>query len=350
MPWRKTGKVVSVGELAKQLGGRLYGADSALVSGICPAEEPTENCIAFTKKHLAKEIGRLINETPIVSLLVDQQASIPEISEGKSIIVIADPAIASRSLCNIFYSHYHPHSGVSAKADISPSASIGENAAIGAFAVIGDGVVIEKNVTIYPHVVIYPNVRVGANTVIHAHAVIREETVIGSDSVILNGAIVGGDGFGYLPDPEQVLSAIPQVGGVRLASGVDVGSNACIDRGTLAETRIGKGTKIDNLVQVGHNVTIGEHAILCGQVGIAGSVNIGNRVVLGGGAGVGDHVSIPDRTRLAAHSGLTENVEKAGDYAGMPVLPIMEWRRLHSLLRYLVPRSKKLRALLEGDQ
>ena len=195
---------------------------------------------------------------------------------------------------------------------------------------------IEDRSVIHPHVTIYPRVRLGQGCVVHAGAVLREDVTLGDHCVIQNGAVIGADGFGYIPDQAGNLHAVPQVGAAKLGNEVHIGANSCVDRGTLGNTTVGDWTKIDNLVQTGHNVSLGQNCIVCGQTGIAGSVSIGNRVVLGGGCGVQDHVSIADGCRFAGHSGVIGDITERGDYAGMPALPARQWRRLVAQLRRMV--------------
>ena len=176
---------------------------------------------------------------------------------------------------------------------------------------------------------------------------IREDCIVGSDTVIQNGAVIGADGFGYVPDKELGLAPVPQVGVVVLSDRVDVGANACIDRATLGTTLVGLGTKIDNLVQVGHNTKIGKFAILCGQTGVAGSCDIGNQVVLGGAVGVADHIQIVDGCRIAGKSVVFGNLTEKNDYAGYPARPAGEWRRSMAIVSKLGRDSRKVNSRRE---
>ncbi|MCL4157569.1 UNVERIFIED_CONTAM: hypothetical protein GTU68_042966 [Idotea baltica] len=226
-------------------------------------------------------------------------------------------------------------SGISEKASVHPSVSIGERVTICEFASVAEDCVIEDDVCIYPGAVIYPGCTLGSGTIIHAGAVIREETKLGAEVIIQSGAVIGGDGFGYYPGPEG-LEPVPQVGNVVLADRVDIGSNACVDRATFGSTRIGSRTKIDNLVQVGHNTKIGMNSIVCGLSGISGSCKIGNGVTLAGGVGVADQVSIEDGAVFAARSGLgTVKHYATGVYSGFPAMSASRWRRREVLISRL---------------
>jgi UDP-3-O-[3-hydroxymyristoyl] glucosamine N-acyltransferase LpxD len=194
--------------------------------------------------------------------------------------------------------------------------------------VIGEDVRIEEGAVLRDRVTLYPHSSVGARTVLHSGVVIREQCRIGADCILHNNTVIGADGFGYVPDRKVGLRKVPQIGNVEIGDRVEIGSNTCIDRGAFGSTLVGAGTKIDNLVQIGHNVVIGSNCIICGQVGIAGSAVIGDRVVLGGSVGVADHVTIVPDVRIGARGAVHTSIEKPGDYAGFPIMPARAWRRM----------------------
>ena len=231
-------------------------------------------------------------------------------------------------------------SGIHPTAVVHETAIVADSASIGAFVVIGAHCVIGERTTIYPQTVLYNHVTVGSDGIIHAGAVIREGCILGNDCLLQPGAVVGGEGFGYIPDKTVGHRRIPHIGNVVLEDGVDLGANTTIDRATLGETRIGSGTKIDNLVQVGHNVRIGSRSLLCAQVGISGSCEIGDEVVLAGQAGLADHVKLGDKVRVAAKSGVSSDVEQ-GDVAGYPHQEATKWRRTQVAIKYLPELLKK---------
>ena len=187
--------------------------------------------------------------------------------------------------------------------------------------------------------------KIGREVVIHSHVSIREEIQIGNRVIIHNGAVIGSDGFGYLQDKNRSHIKIPQIGRVIIEDDVEVGANTAIDRATLGETIIKKGTKIDNLVQIAHNVEIGPHSILAGQVGIAGSTKIGKNVIMGGQVGVGDHIKIEDRVIIAAKSGVTKDIPADSIVAGYPHMDIKDWRKSRALLPQLYDLSKEIKRL-----
>ena len=191
---------------------------------------------------------------------------------------------------------------------------------------IGAHVVVEANVTlgdqvcIHPNVVLYPDVQIGDRTVLHANCTIHERTQIGSDCMIHSGAVIGAEGFGFVPVPEGWLK-MPQSGYVVLEANVEVGSNSTIDRPALGNTRIGQGTKIDNLVHIGHGCQVGEHCVMAGQVGLSGAVQVGNRVIMAGQVGIVDHVKIGDGAIASAKAGVHSDVEAGAIVTGVPAIP-----------------------------
>jgi len=331
----------SLATLAAEVQGTVEGDGSRLIEGVCSLDEPRPNCLAFVRD------GRALRKSPALAalgaLLVPTTFDAAVLSAPHpALIRVPDPIGAFARLLPRFHPPILPAAGVSPRAEVHASARLGRNVSVGAFAVVGADVTVGEDSILHPHVVVYPGVRIGARCILHAGAIIREGCVLGDDLVIQNGAVIGADGFGYTPDPQIGLRTIPQVGIVELGNRVDVGANTCIDRATLGATRIGQGTKIDNLVQIGHNNQIGTWSIICGQAGLAGSSKIGNRVTIGGAAGIADHLHIADNVRLAARSGVTSSIPEAGDYGGFPAQPLRQWHRTVAAIRALIhPRRSR---------
>ena len=202
--------------------------------------------------------------------------------------------------------------GISPKADIAESATIGDNLYIGAFAIIGEGVTIGNNVQIYSNAVIGDNVVIGDDTIIYPNVTIYHHCVIGQRVIIHAGVVIGGDGFGFAP-AENGYDKIPQIGNVVIEDDVEIGANTCIDRSTMGSTIIHKGVKLDNLIQVAHNVEIGENTVMAAQSGIAGSTKIGQWCMFGGQVGMAGHISIADKTHVGAQAGITNSIRKSGE-------------------------------------
>ena len=320
-----------VAEIVKQVNGVLIGAPQQEVQGVCALDDPRPGCIAFSTVREANALLTKIKDSPLAALLIDDSVDADALSQTPiPLIQVANPQRALISIVPTFHPNPKLTPGISPQAVVADSATIGDGVSISPFAVIGENVVIEDNVQIHPHVVIYAGARIGARSILHAGAIIREYCVLGSDCTIQNGAVIGADGFGYIPNAAGGLSPVPQVGVVDLAAHVDVGANACIDRATLGATRVGVMSKIDNLVQVGHNVQIGNGTVLCGQAGIGGSTKIGNQCVIGGQCGVADHIEVADKVRTGGHSAIDRTLTESGDYNGFPIMPAMAWNRIRA--------------------
>ena len=322
----------------------LHGSGETAVSGIRGLDSATSNDLSFlapTSKRRFLELRKNALAGAAGILLIDSFD--PQIPSTQ--IVTPNPFKAIVALSRHFVPAVAVSREVDPRASVSTSALLGPGVAVGPFAVVGDGAMIGENTILHPHVVVYPHARIGANCVLHAGAVVREHVVLGDDCILQNGVVIGGDGFGYMYEPGLGHLRIPHIGTVIVQNGVDFGANATVDRATLGETKIGAGTKIDNLVMVGHNTSIGRGSLLCAQVGISGSCQVGNGVVLGGNVGVGDHIRIGDGARAAGKTGIIGDVPAKTDVAGYPHAEASEWRRSQALVRQLPRLVRELRAL-----
>lgn len=244
---------------------------------------------------------------------------------------------------------FHPEPKFAAlihdSAVIDPSAEVAENVWIGAGVVIGPNCRIAEGVRLYPNVTIYESVTIGKDSTIHSGTAIRERSQIGARVVIHNNVVVGCDGFGYAKDEQKSWLKIPQTGRVVIEDDVEIGAGTTIDRASVGESRIGRGTKLDNLVQIGHSCTIGEDTLLCAQVGLAGSSHIGNRVILAGQAGVAGHLTIGDDVVLTAKSATSHDVPAGKVISGIPAFDNRDWLRSTAAFRRLGEMQRKLREL-----
>jgi UDP-3-O-[3-hydroxymyristoyl] glucosamine N-acyltransferase len=232
--------------------------------------------------------------------------------------------------------------GIHPTAVIDPTAEIGEGAHIGAYVVVGAQVRLGAHATLLPHVVLYPGVETGSYLFAHAHAVIRENCILGDHVTLENGAIIGGDGFGFAKNEAGHWEKIPQSGPVRLGNRVDVQSNACIDRATVGATEIGDGTKVDNLVQIGHGSRVGENTLLCAQTGLAGSSVVGSNVILAGQTGVAGHCAVGDGVILTAQSAVSHDVPPGKMISGSPGFDNRVWLRAVTIFQRLPELLKRL--------
>jgi UDP-3-O-[3-hydroxymyristoyl] glucosamine N-acyltransferase len=343
-------KSLTLKQVADHCRGELIGNPDTVISVICALDDQVAGGISFVRDLEPAQIDNVISQAKASAFIVPQGSQSLLKSKKGNFVCATDPFAALISLIPLLAEPVKPNEGISSKAEIDPSVTIGKDVSIGAFAVIGRNAVIGDYTIIHPQVTLYPDCKIGKNCIIHAGAVIRENCHVGNDSTIHAGAIVGSEGFGYVPDPQLGLRPIPQIGGVRLADRVDVGANSCIDRATLGNTVLGLSTKVDNLVQIGHNVKLGTHCILCAQAGIAGSTTIGDRVTFAGNSGVADHLTIVSDVRVGAKAAVIQSIEEKGDYSGMPAIPARQWHRQNFSLQKLSELTRRVRALEKEKQ
>jgi UDP-3-O-[3-hydroxymyristoyl] glucosamine N-acyltransferase len=256
-----------------------------------------------------------------------------------------NPYLLFARAISLFYQSPHYAPGIHPTAAVSTKAKIGKNAHIGAYVAIDDDVAIGDNAVILPHVVIYRGVNIGNNFFAHAHAQIREYCTIGNNVVLQNGVVIGADGFGFAKDNNGNWEKIVQSGPTILEDNVEVQANACIDRASVGETRIGRDSKVDNLVQVGHGCAVGEHTLLCAQVGLAGSTVIGNNVILAGQVGVAGHCNIGNNVVITAQSGTHGDIEAGKMMSGSPAIESRNWARSIAVFNKLPELVKTVREL-----
>jgi UDP-3-O-[3-hydroxymyristoyl] glucosamine N-acyltransferase len=327
--------VVKLGELASQLGAELRGNAEVEITGVRGIEEAGPAEITFIANPRYASLAR---STKAAAILVE-----PEFQEiATATLRIKNPYYAFSRALGIFYQPPSYTAGIHPTAVIDPSAEIGEDAHIGAYVVIGPGVTIGPNATILPHVVLYPGVKAGSHLFAHAHSVVRENCVLGDHVTIENGVIIGADGFGFAKNNEGHWVKIPQSGPVRIGSHVDIQANACIDRATVGVTEIGDGSKIDNLVQVGHGSRVGNDTLICAQTGLAGSSVIGNNVILAGQVGIAGHCSVGDGVILTAQSAVSHDVPPGKMISGSPGFDNRIWLRAVTIFQRLPELLKRL--------
>jgi UDP-3-O-[3-hydroxymyristoyl] glucosamine N-acyltransferase len=336
---------IALGAVANLLGGTLVGDPQATIHGVCSLDEQMPDAVAFSNVSTLGALQKVLDRIHSRALLIRDSLDTGTLDTTANLVRVAEPLPAMLRLVPLFYSEIEVERVVSPHADVHPSARIGRDVHIAAFCSIAEHAIVGDRAVLFPGVVLYPYAQVGAESILHSGVTVRERCVIGDDSVIQNGAVIGSDGFGYHPSPEG-HQAVPQVGVALLGDRVDVGANTCVDRATLGTTSIARGVKVDNLAQIGHNVNIGEHAIVCGDVAIGGSTKIGKGAVLAGASSYADHLEIADGARFTgrAAAGHVRTYEK-GDYTGYPARPISQWKREQVMIRKLPSVLKRLRAL-----
>jgi UDP-3-O-[3-hydroxymyristoyl] glucosamine N-acyltransferase len=341
---------VKLGELASRLGAELRGNAELEITGVKGIEDAGPSEITFVAN---PRYAALAKKTKAAAVLVEPE--FPDIEAAT--LRLKNPYHAFSRTLGMFYQPPAYPPGVHPTAVIDPTADIGEGAHIGAYVVIGPSVKLGPEATLLPHVVLYPGVKAGRRLFAHAHAVIRENCELGDGVTLENGAIVGADGFGFSKNERGQWEKIPQSGPVRLGDRVDVQANACVDRATVGATEIGNGSKIDNLVQIGHGSRVGSDTLICAQTGLAGSSMIGNNVILAGQTGIAGHCTVGDGVILTAQSAVSHDVPPGKMISGSPGFDNRIWlravtifQRLPELLKRLDRLEKRIAAISPSDK
>ena len=330
---------MKLSEIASRLGAELHGDGDAEITGVAGIEHARPDQITFIAN---PKYASLARTTRAAAILVE-----PDFAalDNTATLRIRNCYRAFAQAITLFYDAPRYAAGIHPTAIIDPSSIVGEGAHIGAYVVVDADVRIGANAVLLPHVVVYRGAHIGDRFFAHAHAVVRELCVLGNDVVLQNGAVIGADGFGYAREQSGAWTKIVQSGHTVLADAVEVQANACIDRASIGVTRIGEGSKIDNLVQVGHGSSVGAHTLLCSQVGLAGSTEIGDRVILAGQVGVAGHCRIGDGTIATAQSGIPNDVAAGATVSGYPAMDNRQWLRCVAAFNRLPEMLRDLRAL-----
>ena len=325
----------TLGELARLLNGVVIGDEQLPIYGIAKIDEAGPRDLTFltnpkyTKKLAASHAGALLAN--------------PGVTWDRPVMQVKDPYVALGKLLELFYPEPEVvKSGIHPTAVLEESITLGQNVRIGALCWVGQNCLIEDNVTLYPRVVVYPGVSIGEGSLIHAGVVIRENVQIGKRVIIQNGAVIGSDGFGFAADAGE-FRKIPQVGTVIIEDDVEIGANTTIDRATMGKTIIRRGTKLDNLIQIAHNVEIGENTVIAAQTGVSGSTKIGNQCRIAGQVGFVGHITIGNRVMIGAQSGVPHNIPDGEIYSGYPAMPHADWLKLTAYLKRLPELFQKVK-------
>ncbi len=337
---------MTVREIADFLKGEQLGDGDIIIKGIAGIKEAKEGEITFLAN---PRYNHLISQTQASAIITSRDINFT----SKTLIRVDNPSLAFARIVDKFFpkKHIHPK-GIHPAAIIPKTASLGLNVSVGAYTVIEDNVAIGDNTIIYPGCYIGRGTHIGNDTLIYANVSIREEVAIGSRVVIQSGSVIGSDGFGFISFEDR-HERIPQVGTVVIEDDVEIGANVTIDRARFDKTIIGKGTKIDNLVQIAHNVIIGNNCIIVAQVGISGSTILGKNVTLAGQSGIVGHVTIGDNAIVAAQSGVSKSVPANTIVWGYPAKPQSVARKINACIQNLPRLYKKvedIRKRLTGSE
>ncbi|MGA3126661.1 MAG: UDP-3-O-(3-hydroxymyristoyl)glucosamine N-acyltransferase [Candidatus Korobacteraceae bacterium] len=331
-------------EIAQILGASLHDATPETeVSGVAGIEDAGPQQITFISN---PKYAAQAKSTRAAAILVTPDFP----AEGRPLLRHANPYLAFARALELFYEPPKYEPGIHPTVIIDPSARIGSGAHISPYVVIGDGVVIGDDAVLLAHVVIYRGARIGHRFFAHSHAQVREFCEVGDDVILQNGVVIGADGFGFARDGAKGWHKIVQSGITRLANRVEVQANSCVDRASIGATVIGADTKIDNLVQVGHGCSFGEHTLLCSQVGVGGSTHVGSNVILAGQVGVVGHLTIGDGAVVTAQSGIPGDVAAGATMSGSPAFENRQWLRAIAVFNKLPELAKVIRRLNRGSE
>ena len=333
----------TIAQIAQLLEAQVEGSDSQAITSIAKIEEASPGQITFLAN---TKYTPYIYSTRASAVLVAKDFQ-PESNIQATLLKVDDPYKAFAILMQIqAIEQQKDQIGIELPSRVPDSVSLGEDVYIGAFSYIGEGVKLGNKVKIYPHVYIGDQVEIADGTIVYPHVTIYQDCKIGKSCVIHSGARIGSDGFGFAPMPDGSFQKIPQLGHVILGDQVEVGANATVDRATLGSTELQEGVKIDNLVQVAHNVKIGKHSALAAQCGISGSTKIGRHVIVGGQVGIIGHLEIADGTQIAAKSGVNRSIkDPQKKWKGIPIQPFQSQIRSEVLYKKLNEMYKRIEAL-----
>ena len=334
---------MKLGEMAARLGCTLEGPADVEVTGVAGMDEagPTEvTFLANPKYH------RKLKTTQAAAVIVS-----PDLPAGERPLLRSDnPYLTFAKALEIFFPPYRPPAGIHPTAVIAPDVKLGRHPSIGPYVVIEEGVEIGDDCVLKSFVAVYRQAKIGHRFLAHSHSVVREGVRIGNDVILQNGVVVGSDGYGFAKQADGSYYKIVQTGTAVIEDNVEIQANACVDRAGVGETRIRRGAKIDNLVQVGHGSDVGENALLCGQAGLAGSSKIGRNVVLAGQVGVAGHLTIGDNVIATAQSGIPNDVEANKVVSGYPAMDNAHWLKcaaVYARLPEMFATYRKVLKLLE---
>lgn len=332
-------------QIAQLVGGEVEGNPEAVVRNVSKIEEGMPETLTFFAN---PKYEKYVYTTEASVVIVDH-TFVPQQEVKATLIRVPNSYQALATLLEMYEQMQPRKTGIEQPSFVDPTATVGEFVYVGAFAYIGSQVTIGRNVKIYPQVYIGDQVTIGDDTVIYPGVKIYKNCQIGSNCMIHSGAVIGGDGFGFAPDDQNNYKKVAQIGNVVVEDHVEIGANTTIDRATMGSTLIRKGAKLDNLIQIAHNVEVGENTVIAAQSGIAGSTKIGKNCMFGGQVGITGHATVADGTRCGAQTGVGSSVKKENTVLlGAPAMEIMDYNKSYVIFRRL-PELKKQLDLLQKE-
>jgi len=332
---------MTVGQLAAMVGGSVEGDGGRVITGYAKIEEAEEGAITFLAN---PKYTHFIYDTKATAVLVRKDFT-PEKPVNAALIKVDDPYATLAHLLNMASSMQPEKKGIEQPCYVGEGTTLPDDIYLGALAYVGKNVTIGKHVKIYPQAYVGDNVTIGDNTIIYPGVKIYHGCKIGNRCVLQGGAVIGGDGFGFAPNAQGEYEKIAQIGIVILEDDVEIGANTTIDRATMGATIIRRGVKLDNLIQVAHNVEIGEHTAMAAQVGIAGSTKIGKHNVVGGQVGFAGHITVGDNNGIGAQTGVDNSIGSNGKWLGAPVQPAMDFARQTVYIKRIGEMYSDLKAI-----
>ena len=329
-------KTKTLAELSALVGGELTGNPETAIHGLADLDSAGPGEISFLVRALRLD---RVKKSKASAFIVPSSITYVD----KPLVKVENPYLAAARIQTFFQAKPFEATGISTKADIGKDCNIPAETSIGPFAYIGNRVTLGKRVTIHPGVVIGDNVMIGDDCLLYSNVTVYHSCTIGDRVIVHSGTIIGSDGFGFATDEAGNHTKWPHTGTVQIDDDVEIGANVTIDRGTFGRTHIMKGTKMDNLIQVGHNVKIGENSLIVAQVAIGGSASLGNNVVLGGQVAVKGHIILADGVKVAAKSGVHSDVPKGTIVSGIPAIPHKDWLRASAIYAKLPKLYGELR-------
>ncbi|MFM6189613.1 MAG: UDP-3-O-(3-hydroxymyristoyl)glucosamine N-acyltransferase [Planktothrix sp.] len=313
------------------------------ILGVAAVDEATSGTLSYIE---GLKFASFVQRSSASALILplDESLQVQATEQGKAWISVANPRLVFAEVITLFYQPYQPQPSIHPSAVIDPTAKIGSAVYIGPHVVIQAGVTLGNQVCLHPNVVIYPDVTIGDRSILHANCTIHERAQIGCDCVIHSGAVIGAEGFGFVPTASGWMK-MEQSGITVLEDGVEVGCNSTIDRPAVGETRIGKATKLDNLVHIGHGCTVGQNCAFAAQVGLAGGVTVGNGVLLAGQVGIANQVKVGDRAIITAQSGVHNDIPAAEIFSGSPAILNKLYLKTAAIYKRLPELYQSLKAL-----
>jgi UDP-3-O-[3-hydroxymyristoyl] glucosamine N-acyltransferase len=331
-------------QIAGLLNGKVEGDPAAVVMKLSKIEEGVKGSLSFLAN---PQYTPYLYTTDATVVIVGNDLVLEKpIKPTCTLIRVSDPRACFAKLLDAYNQYRNRKSGIEEPSHVAKTVKLGDEVYVGAFAYIGENVKIGSNVKIYPHVFIGNDSVIGDNTIIYSGVRIYHESVIGKNCTFHSGVIIGGDGFGFAPNSENNYSKVPHIGNVIIEDHVEVGSNTTIDRATLGSTIIRKGVKLDNLIQIAHNVEIGENTVIAAQTGVAGSTRIGKNCMIGGQVGIIGHLTIADGVKIAAQSGIGKSITGENEIVqGSPAFPIGDYKRSYVMFMNLPDIKAKITEL-----